>query len=154
MKKISYLLTCLLGISIGLLIGRKMSGPAEIKEIEKIKTVKITDTVEVPEPIPYLIENTDTVYVTQMYIGNGEPLEVPLIKQTVTYSDSTYKAVVSGYNPKLDYIETYNTTHYITEFVREKQKKWGIGIQAGYGVGRNGLQPYVGVGVSYNLIRF
>lgn len=154
MKRISYLLTCLLGISIGLLIGQKMSGPAEIKEIEKIKTVKITDTVEVPEPIPYLIENTDTVYVTQMYIGNGEPLEVPLIKQTVTYSDSTYKAVISGYNPKLDYIETYNTTHYITEFVREKPKKWGIGIQAGYGIGRNGLQPYVGVGVSYNLIRF
>ena len=154
MKRISYLLICLLGISIGLLIGQKMSGPAEIKEIEKIKTVRITDTVKVPEPIPYLIENTDTVYVTQMYIGNGEPLEVPLIKQTVTYSDSTYKAVISGYNPKLEYIETYNTTHYITEFVREKPKKWGIGIQAGYGVGRNGLQPYVGVGVSYNLIRF
>ena len=154
MKRISYLLICLLGIFIGLLIGQKMSGPAEIKEIEKIKTVKITDTVEVPEPIPYLIENTDTVYVTQIYIGNGEPLEVPLIKQTVTYSDSTYKAVISGYNPKLDYIETYNTTHYITEFVREKPKKWGIGIQAGYGIGRNGLQPYVGVGVSYNLIRF
>lgn len=130
MKRISYLLICLLGISIGLLIGQKMSGPVEIKEIEKIKTVKITDTVEVPEPIPYLIENTDTVYVTQMYVGNGEPLEVPLIKQTVTYSDSTYKAVVSGYNPKLEYVETYNTTHYITEFVREKPKKLGLGVFA------------------------
>ena len=154
MKRISYLLICLLGISIGLLIGRRMSGPAEIVEIEKIKTVKSIDTVEVPEPIPYLVENTDTMYVTQMYIDNGEPLEVPLIKQTVTYSDSTYKAVVSGYNPKLEYIETYNTTHYITEFVQKKKKKWGLGIQAGYGIGRNGLQPYVGVGVSYNLIRF
>lgn len=38
------------------------------------------------------------------------------------------------------------------------RKRLGIGIQAGYGIGVSSGQikafPYVGVGVSYNLIQF
>lgn len=66
-----------------------------------------------------------------------------------TFKDSTYKALVSGYGVTLDYIETYNKTVYI----REKPKKWGFGVQVG--VGWNGkVEPYVGVGVSYDLFRW
>lgn len=121
--------------------------------VEIIRTVKEIDTIEIPEPIPFLIENTDTVYV-EVVKDRDEPLKVPLIKQKITYTDSTYKAVVSGYNPKLEFIETYNTTHYITELVHEKPKKWGVGLQFGYGIGKNGLQPYIGIGVNYDIIRF
>jgi opacity protein-like surface antigen len=32
------------------------------------------------------------------------------------------------------------------------RRRWGIGIQAGAGVGKEGLTPYVGVGVSYNIL--
>lgn len=35
-----------------------------------------------------------------------------------------------------------------------KQKKWGLGINAGYGVSKSGLSPYIGLGVNYNLINF
>ena len=35
-----------------------------------------------------------------------------------------------------------------------KQKKWGLGINAGYGISKNGLSPYIGLGVNYNLINF
>lgn len=35
-----------------------------------------------------------------------------------------------------------------------KQKRWGLGINAGYGVSKSGLSPYIGLGVNYNLINF
>lgn len=35
-----------------------------------------------------------------------------------------------------------------------KQKKWGLGINAGYGANKNGLSPYIGLGVNYNLLSF
>jgi hypothetical protein len=33
-------------------------------------------------------------------------------------------------------------------------KKWAIGLQLGYGAGATGLGPYIGIGISRNLIRF
>lgn len=158
MKKISYLLTCLLGISIGLLIGRRMSGPAEIREIEVSRTDTLTivkiDTVKIIKPQPYEVVVRDTVYLQNPQYPQGDVL----VQEVKTYKDSSYTVTISGINAYLEHIEVYpkTVTKYITttEFVREKPKKWGIGIQAGYGIGRNGLQPYVGVGVSYNLIRF
>lgn len=35
-----------------------------------------------------------------------------------------------------------------------KQKRWGLGINAGYGISKSGLSPYIGLGVNYNLINF
>ena len=35
-----------------------------------------------------------------------------------------------------------------------KQKKWGLGISVGYGANKNGLSPYIGLGVNYNLLSF
>ena len=35
-----------------------------------------------------------------------------------------------------------------------KPKKYGIGINFGYGISKNGLTPYMGLGVSYNLFTF
>uniref|UniRef100_UPI0035A0B328 DUF6808 domain-containing protein n=1 Tax=Prevotella heparinolytica TaxID=28113 RepID=UPI0035A0B328 len=70
----------------------------------------------------------------------------------VVYQDSLYKAWVSGYRPKLDRLEIYprTTTHTITNDIYHpaKKKRWGIGLQAGYGYPTGW---YVGVGVSCNL---
>jgi hypothetical protein len=33
--------------------------------------------------------------------------------------------------------------------VKEKKKRWGIGVQSGYQITG---KPYIGVGISYNLI--
>lgn len=156
MKNQNDILCILLGICFGLLIGRKTSGKTEINEIIRQDTITIVkiDTICVPEPLPMLVELLDTVYIN---IGEDKEPEL-LVKERKTYQDSTYKAVISGYSPSLDYIETYNTAKteyvYITEKIKQNPKKLGIGVQAGYGIGRNGLQPYIGIGVSYNLIRF
>ena len=36
----------------------------------------------------------------------------------------------------------------------KKPKYFGIGFNAGYGISKNGLSPYIGVGINYNLLKF
>ena len=79
-------------------------------------------------------------------------IEVPMEQKH--YGDSTYDAWVSGYKPSLDSLKLYNTTVFIPVPSKEKPKRWGIGVQAGYGFGKGGATPYVGVGISYNLLTF
>ncbi|VDH16090.1 Uncharacterised protein [Algoriella xinjiangensis] len=38
--------------------------------------------------------------------------------------------------------------------IKPKPKRFGIGIQTGYGFNSDKITPYVGVGVSFNLVRF
>lgn len=71
-----------------------------------------------------------------------------------TYADSTYKAWVSGYNPRLDSIQVYRQTIVTTKTETVvRKRRIGIGVQAGYGYGfqYRGLEPYVGLGVSWNF---
>lgn len=78
-----------------------------------------------------------------------------LPREYMVYKDSTYRAVVSGVQPRLDSIEIYRPTitNTITKTVVQKKKtRWGIGLQAGYGFDGKKLRPYVGAGVQYNLI--
>ena len=65
---------------------------------------------------------------------------------------------VSGYRPQLDSIHIYHRTEYITKEIKTvaKPKRWGIGLQAGYGVSFSNKQiqatPYIGIGISYNIL--
>lgn len=110
------------------------------------------DTQYFPKPVPYKVEVRDTVYINDTINGN---IFVQEIKE---YKDSTYYAKISGINAYLEEIKVFprTTTQYIhtTEKVYEKPRKWGIGIQVGYGAGKNGIQPYVGVGIQYDFLRF
>lgn len=69
---------------------------------------------------------------------------IPIIERT--YEDSTYKAVVRGYNPELVSLDIYNTTkHYpVVEKVKIKPK---VVISAGLycGFGSNGADYGLGV---------
>lgn len=124
-----YILLIVLGAIIGSLLRKPKEQPPKIIIEEKV--VRDTVTVYEPKIVTELLQSYDTIYI-EVFGNNNEKLSVPLIRQSITYSDdSTYKAVVSGYNPKLDFIETYNTTKYITERVNERPKKWGISALIG-----------------------
>ena len=56
---------------------------------------------------------------------------------------------ISGYKPNLDYIEVYRRTEQIKKTVQ--LRRFGIGLIGGYGVGRHGLSPYVGIGGYYRI---
>ena len=36
--------------------------------------------------------------------------------------------------------------------IQNTKTRWGLGVQSGYGISNQGLTPYVGVGISYNII--
>lgn len=72
------------------------------------------------------------------------------------YSDPTYTAWVSGFRPALDSIHFHPRREVVTvtQTLRGKPKRWGVGIHAGYGMTPRGLQPYIGVGLNYNILDF
>lgn len=94
---------------------------------------------EVPELVPFYITlHGDTVRDT---------IYIPVAITQKEYRTDSYRAWVSGFHPALDSIWVYPERIYI----KEKVRRWGIGLSAGYGVGRNGFSPYVGVGVYYRI---
>lgn len=79
----------------------------------------------------------------------GMTVSLPITQKT--YRDSNYTAVISGYSPNLDYIETYNKT--VTQTVTKwKQPRLSIGAGIGYYLTPKGLQPGIGVTLQYNII--
>jgi len=70
-----------------------------------------------------------------------------------TYSDSsTYKVMISGYDPRLESIELYQTTTIITQ--KEEESRFSWGLQAGMYVTQDGLRPAIGIGATYRLGSF
>ena len=113
----------------------------------KFASVPIIDTLLLPVPITDTLMLYDTVLV-----------HLPIEQRQ--YSDPRYTAWVSGYRPQLDSIQIYQRTEYITKEITpiQKPKRWGIGLQAGYGVTLHNNQvfpaPYIGVGLNWNFLQF
>lgn len=112
-----------------------------------IKKVEIIDTLLLPVPITDTLMLHDTIFV-----------HLPIEQRQ--YSDPSYTAWVSGYRPQLDSIRIYQQREFITKEIKTvtKSKRWGIGLQAGYGIALHKGQihpaPYIGVGLSYSLINW
>lgn len=153
------LLVC--GVVAGLLLSRSRVDKGENSEV-----VIWTDTLYVRDTV---VEN-NPVYVTNTVIDTM----LVAVRDTVTVRDTAYiviereqkhyrgddyEAWISGYRPRLDSIYVFPETRYITNGIQVKRKptRWGIGIQAGYGVtlpnGRPQMAPYIGIGISYNIVR-
>ena len=159
MERIKYIL---LGVIAGLVIyfinGWVSCHRTTDKEVITITdTLVLTDTIIKMQPKPYKVTIIDTIYLPQQPQQPQQPQYDTLIRQEVTYKDSTYTAVVGGIEPYLKSIEIYPKTIYVnnnTTTTIKVRSRFGLGVQAGYGYGRNGLQPYVGIGVQYNLIQW
>ena len=118
-------------------------------------TSTLCDTIR--DSIPYPVYETVIqtvpemfpVYITLEGDTVREPIFVPIPVTQKEYLTDDYHAWVSGYNPSLDSIDIFRKTMSITK--RQSSRRWGIGITAGYGIGRNGLSPYVGIGGYYRI---
>lgn len=135
--------------------GYHVRGNVASDSISKIDTSAKVDTIHdsipypvyetlvqtIPEPFPvYITLDGDTVI---------EPIYVPMPITQKEYKTDDYRLSISGYKPNLDYIEVYRRTEYITKTMNPR--RWGIGVIAGYGIGKNGLSPYVGIGGFYRI---
>ena len=146
------------GMVICLLNGWASCHRTTDKEVITITdTLVLTDTIVKMQPKPYKVTIIDTIYLPQQPQKPQKPQYDTLIRQEITYKDSTYTAVVGGIEPYLKSIEIYPKTIYVnnnTTTTIKVRSRFGLGVQAGYGYGRNGLQPYVGVGVQYNFFQW
>lgn len=152
MKCLIYIFAAALAFSLGW-CARSSGGQDNAAITDTVKsTITRTehkrDTLMLPYPMPYITQFTgDSIKVGNKFVP----------KEQKVYKDSNYMAWISGVCPKLDSIAVYPNTititndiyHTVTKY--KPPKRWGIGITAGYGIGRNGLSPYIGVGISYRI---
>ena len=130
---------------------------SEITLPERVVEVVRTDTLVIERPVPVWTRIVDTILVPIVdTVHVHDTAYIALGIERKEYRDSTYAAVISGYRPELERIEVYPRTVSITKTITEtaRNRRFGLGIHAGYGVTSEGLSPYVGAGLSYNLFTF
>ena len=146
-----------------------------MKEVIKTDTVFTTKTdtlwkdttIVEKEIVPkYIVKkNVDTVYTkegdTLNLITESKRFDKRLISNKDTADIQIY---TSGIETSLDSLKMRLKTHTdvitntveVTKYMQKKKTFWNrfhIGVQAGYGYGFNykGLEPYVGIGASFDL---
>ena len=129
----------------------------DIKQV--VDTMCIRDTITQYKPIleervvlkkvPYPVTDTLKIHDT---------LFVYLDREQVVWQDSLSRVYASGILPQIDSVQHFIQERIVTiqtTIPVKKPCRWGVGIQAGYGV-QFGDQihhaPYVGIGMSYNLL--
>lgn len=148
MKKLPWILVVLLAIACVAAWFRPHEPlPPEIRTETKIQTVVKLDTMLISAPMAVFFRFTsDTIHIGDTVV----------MREQAYYEDSLYRAWVSGYRPRLDSLQVFPRTVYQTVTndiyhpvaIKPKKKRWGLGLQAGYGY-PGGF--YVGAGVSYDL---
>jgi hypothetical protein len=128
---------------------KPQAGPSTYRSV----TVRVPNLVFAP---------VDTVTVTETKIVKVGPdsTELQVAVETRPYSGPDWSAQVSGpaigdLHPQLDWMKVNQQTQVVQGPIRKT--RWGIGVQAGYGAVLKQdmkLYPYIGVGVSYNIIRW
>lgn len=144
-----HVILLLLGLSASFFAGyhvRKVSSMMTPRQ----DTVIIVDTLRDTIPVP--IKETVTRYVqvpgdTIIKYLKGDTVFLPVIQKE--YATPDYRAWVSGYNAALDSIDVFPKTIYVTK--KTLPRRWGLGVSAGYGIGRSGLSPCLAVGIYYRI---
>ena len=154
MKYLPYILITTLAFGLGWCC--RSPSVKEVPEYDTVQSEPIVvtkvkvDTQYILSPFPYLawIDHTDTIRTDSCVH----------LREYKEYQDSSYYAKVSGVAPRLDEIRIYPKTVYETQYIYRdvvhKPKRWGIGMSAGYGVGKHGFSPVLAVTVNYNLFQF
>ena len=163
------------GLLICILMGCTLWYAQTLPKVGETDTIFHTDTLryvdtltifkEKPIPKEALVTKIDTFYTKE---GN----DTTLVTENKVYQDSLcvqndtaiVTNYISGINAKLDSTrvqlrltkETITNTVEITKYLEKKKTFWNrfhLGVQAGYGYGFQfkGLEPYVGLGGSFDL---
>lgn len=156
MKKILGVLLCISAVlNIVLYIEH-----GKIKSEKVCDTTKVTVVDSVKKSFPVPVDSFVVRYIiralpvasdsaTKQFVSDSVKVQIPISQKV--YEDTLYRAYISGYEPNLDSITIKQRITYITHTIRDKESRFRIGLQAGYGLTPKGMQPYVGVGLSYRL---
>lgn len=151
-RSVALLLALALSFLLGLRAGRKTAGNAGISALPaQADTLIIRDTIVVKRPV-YVTKTriervTDTLYIKGDTVRVA--VEVPISHERADYESAS--VWYHGYRAGIDSLAVYPETRVITRTVAPK---WSVGLTAGYGASKDGLSPFVGVGVSYAIFSF
>lgn len=145
---------------------------AKVDSVEKA----YIDSLAYQKALTKAAEDQDTVivnrYIKVPTLDNGKAVIASKDKviSGLKKESKTKDGVISEKDKKLESYDNEVQQHKLTineldkEFQKmngqlakaKKPKRWGVGIQAGYGVQADNLKPapYVGAGISYNIVRW
>ena len=107
----------------------------------------VHDTIYKRKVVPVVMRDTISQTDTLIVVHDSVAV-IPIHLRTYTDS-STYKAVISGYEPRLEEIEVYQQQTIITRTI--EPSRWSFGLQGGVYVTPKGLKPGIGFGAQYRL---
>ena len=146
----------------------RTSGKLRPPDIQTVTdTVLIRDTAFIEKPEAESVATVDTILVRTVEHVPGDTVRITdtvyvrLPIEQRHYSGKEYDAWISGYRPRLDSIRIYRNTLQLTGTsivqTQTRPKRWGIGIQIGYGMTLTPspqFHPYIGIGISYDILSF
>ena len=156
-EKVMTIFCVILLILIGILIGQKYRQKTPLEPTEtKVDTLVVRDTIMQYKPIfvdkikvdSVLIPIKDTIVIR-------DSVYIYMDREKITWRDSLCEVYASGIMTSVDSVRHFQEYKYITietQVPVKVKNHWGLGVNAGYGVGKGGLTPYVGVGISYNIL--
>ena len=134
-----------------------------VASASQTKTITVIDSIKVPYSIdgvvfdktfrlkePYYTINgrstNNGLFIDDLSIPNTQSIVVG--KRKKGFLKTEYRIEVQNSNPFI------NTTAVDSYTLKERKKRIGLGIYLGYGLNNTGLTPQLGVGLSYDVIRF
>ena len=151
------------GLAFGLALGFGLWGqkkPVTPPEPTPRDTVKVVQTITQIRPEIRYIRVIDTMTVAVVIRDTllmHDTLLVQLPRQQAVFSDdTTYRAVVSGYQPSLDTMTVWPTTVYIHDIYPNRRPLIVPTFSAGYGIAFPAQDPpvaapWVGAGIGVDL---
>ena len=141
----------------GFIIGQKHPQKLPVEPIKtKVDTLVIRDTMMYYKPIYVDRVQLDSVLVPVLdTMMIHDTTFVYLEREKVTWRDSLCEVYASGIMASVDSVRHFQEYKYITietQVPVKVRSHWGLGVNAGYGVGKGEFTPYIGVGISYNIL--
>ena len=156
-KVMTILCVILLMFSIGILMGQKHRQKTLVEPPEiKVDTLVVRDTITQYKPIFVDKIKVDSVLIpVKDTIVIRDSVYIYMDREKITWRDSLCEVYASGIMASVDSGRHFQEYKYITietQVPVKVKSHWGLGVNAGYGVGKGGLTPYIGVGISYNIL--
>ena len=133
-------------------LSRPQPKPEVITKIERY-----TDTIIQEKPVPYTVYKDREIIKevpVEKVITKDSLVYVFLEREIKEYRDTNYYAKISGIDPVLEHIETYNHTVEITKEITKYKRplvSFGVGVSAGYSPIFKNVDIIAGVNITIPL---
>lgn len=155
-----YLLVSIITVLACFLFAKGCEGrkePPQEHIVLNTDTLYVRDTVTVykPSKVTRTVKDTIRIIVKETQVDTmQDTVYVYLPQENIVWQDDRCIVYAHGVNPQVDSVTHFNTNMVVTKTVTSKPKRWGIVVSAGYGLSKDGLSPYIGLGISYDIVRF